>query len=308
MAGQIHLPPSPAGGTMKVRCGPRPGPFLVALGGPHTPRPRPVVPHPRSCDAHLGARMARIPRGVVDARGRRAVVHDYEGALMALDLENGALLWRHGPSLRPCSLLADLVVTLRIGPAPTLVVVVLDAATGEDRWTSEPVDLPSWARCTLDDTRDFTLRTEEADDAVVLRWVVRTWYRGGAAPSARILEESRHTAQGAVRVHLAGSLSLEVLPEEEAGAEAWAGAWGEPEALPETAEADVPPPVPPAASSDRRSAVLDQSTVGDKRMELLLRPDSGAVLLRAADPRTGTLAWEVELDRATPRRAPRLRP
>ncbi|WP_189787806.1 PQQ-binding-like beta-propeller repeat protein [Streptomyces capitiformicae] len=57
---------------------------------------------------------------------------------MALDLENGALLWRHGPSLRPCALLAGSIVALRISPAPTLVVVVLDAATGEDRWTSEP--------------------------------------------------------------------------------------------------------------------------------------------------------------------------
>ncbi|MGW6564119.1 hypothetical protein [Streptomyces sp. NPDC054975] len=217
---------------------------------------------------------------------------------MALDLENGALLWRRGPSLRPCALLAGAVVALRISPSPTLVVVVLDAATGEERWTSAPVDLPPWARCTLDDTRDFTLRTEAADDAVVLRWVVRTWYRGGAAPSARVLEESRRASHGALRVGLAGTPSLEVLPETEAGAEA----------LPETADADVPPPVPPAAPSGQQPAVLDQSMVGDKRMELLLHPDSGAVVLRAADPRTGTLAWEVELDRATPRRAPRLRP
>jgi hypothetical protein len=56
MAGQIHLPPSPAGGTMKVRCGPRPGApdLLVALGGPHVSWPRPVIPHPRSCDAYRG--------------------------------------------------------------------------------------------------------------------------------------------------------------------------------------------------------------------------------------------------------------
>jgi hypothetical protein len=279
---------------------------LIALGGPHSSRTRPVILHPRSCDAHLGARMARIPRGVVDTRGSQAVVHNHEGALMALDLENGALLWSHGPSLRPCALLAGSVVALRINPSPTLVVVVLDAATGEDRWTSEPVDLPPWARCTLDDTRDFTLRTEASDDAVVLHWVARTWYRGGAAPSARVLEDSRRAAHGVLRVGLVGSPSLEVLSEAEAEAEAWAEARAE--ALPETADADVPLPVPPAAPSDRRSAVLDQSLVGDKRMELLLRPDSGTVVLRAADPRTGTLAWEVELDRATSRRAPRLRP
>ncbi|MCB5167439.1 hypothetical protein LG634_21740 [Streptomyces bambusae] len=229
---------------------------------------------------------------------------------MALDLENGALLWRHGPGLRPCALLAGSVVTLRIVPSPVLTVVVLDAVTGKDRWTSEPVDLPPWARCTLDDTREFTLRTEEGDDAVVLRWVARTWYRGGAAPSTAVLEDSRRTAHGALRVTLAGagSPSLEVLPAATAGAEAWAEAGAEAAGVPQAAGADVPPSVPPAASSDRQPSVLDQSLVGDKRMQLLLHPGSGAVVLRAAHARTGTLAWEVELDRETTRRAPRLRP
>lgn len=239
--------------------------------------------------------MARVPRGVVDARGRQAVVHDHEGALMALDVESGALLWRHGPSLRPCALIADSVVALRIGPSPTLVVVVLDAATGEERWTSEPVDLPPWARCTLNDTRDFALRTETDEDAVVIHWVARSWYGGGAAPSARVLEESRREAHGALRVVPAGPHAVEVLPEAEAA--------------PEPADADVPPSVPPAIPPTPPAVdVLDQSPVGDTRVELALRPDPGAIVLRAVDPLTGIVKWEVELDRTTPKRAPRLPP
>ncbi len=213
---------------------------------------------------------------------------------MALDLESGALLWRHGPSLRPCALIADSVVALRISPSPTLVVVVLDAATGEDRWTSEPVDLPPWARCTLNDTRDFTLRTETDEDAVLIHWVARTWYDGGAPPSARVLEESRREAHGAMRVVPADPHAVEVLPEAEA--------------LPESADAGVPPLVPPAAPPSQSAAdVLDQSPVGDMRVELALRPDSGAIVLRAVAPLTGMVKWEVELDHATTRRAPRLR-
>ncbi|MFI1356322.1 hypothetical protein ACH4TV_22505 [Streptomyces sp. NPDC020898] len=213
---------------------------------------------------------------------------------MALDLESGVLLWRHGPSLRPCALLAGLVVALRIGPSPTLVVVVLDAETGEDRWASEPVDLPPWARCSLDDTRDFTLRTETDEDAVVIHWVARTWYGGGAAPSAQVLEESRREAHGTLRVDPAGP-PVEVLPE--AGAP------------PEPADVDAPSLVPPAAPSPQPAAdVLDQSLVGDVRVELVLRSGSGAIVLRAMDPLTGTVKWEVELDHATTRRAPRLPP
>ncbi|MEU8619081.1 hypothetical protein [Streptomyces sp. NPDC048623] len=242
--------------------------------------------------------MASIPRGVVDERGRQAVVHDHEGALMALDLESGALLWRHGPGMRPCALHAGSVVALRIGAAPELVVVVLDAGSGADRWEAEPVALPSWARCTLDDTREFALSAEPVGDAVVLRWVARSWYGGGAAPSARVLEESRREAHGALRVDPARAGRVEVLP------------------VP--AEADVPPPVPPEAPPhpphpsyppyQQPPDVVDQSVVGDLRLELARRADSGAVVLRAVDPRTGTRAWEVELDRTTPQRAPRLPP
>ncbi|MGW7088970.1 hypothetical protein ACWGH2_36480 [Streptomyces sp. NPDC054871] len=211
---------------------------------------------------------------------------------MALDLESGVLLWRHGPSLRPCALLAGSVVALRISPSPTLVVVVLDAATGADRWTSEPVDLPPWARCTLDDTRDFALRTQADEGAVMIHWVAYARYGGGAAPSQRVLKESTREAHGALRVDPAGP-SVEVLPAAEP---------------PESADADVPP-VPQAARPPQPAAdVLDQSQVGDMRVELALRPDSGAIVLRAVNPPTAAVKWEVELDHATRRRAPRLPP
>ncbi|WP_406864684.1 PQQ-binding-like beta-propeller repeat protein [Streptomyces sp. HUAS MG47] len=242
--------------------------------------------------------MTRVPRGVVDEHGRQAVVHDHEGALMALDLETGALLWRRDPPLRPCALHAGSVVALRIGRAPALVVVVLDAASGADRWVSEPVALPPWARCTLDDTPEFTLRTEPDGEAVVLRWVARSRYGGGAAPSAQVLEESRREAHGALRVDPARSGRVEVLPEAEALPASVDGA-----------AAEVPPRVPPEAPPyERPAGVLDESLVGGVRVELVRRPDSGAVVLRAADPRTGARRWEVELDRTTPRRAPRLPP
>ncbi|MGW7079800.1 hypothetical protein [Streptomyces sp. NPDC054866] len=211
---------------------------------------------------------------------------------MALDLESGVLLWRHGPSLRPCALLAGSVVALRISPSPTLVVVMLDAATGGDRWTSEPVDLPPWARCTLDDTRDFTLRTQTDEDAVMIHWAAHARYGGGAAPSQRVLKESTREAHGALRVDPAGP-SVEVLPAAEP---------------PEPADADVPP-VPQAARPPQPAAdVLDQSQVGDMRVELALRPDSGAIVLRAVNPPTAAVKWEVELDHGTRRRAPRLPP
>ncbi|WP_371664067.1 hypothetical protein [Streptomyces sp. NBC_00280] len=213
---------------------------------------------------------------------------------MALDMESGVLLWRHGPALRPCALLADSVVALRISPSPTLVVVVLDAATGEDRW-AEPVDLPPWARCTLNDTREFSLRTETDEDVAVIHWVARTRYGGGAAPSAQVLKDSRREAYGSLRVDPAGP-PVVVLPEAEAP--------------PEPTDADAPSLVPPAAVSARPAAdvLLDQSMAGDVLVELVLRSDSGAIVLRAVEPLVGTVKWEVRLDHAATRRAPKLPP
>ncbi|MEU9377660.1 PQQ-binding-like beta-propeller repeat protein [Streptomyces sp. NPDC048255] len=241
--------------------------------------------------------MARVPRGVVDADGRQAVVHDQEGALVALDLTNGAVLWHHAPSLRPCALLAGTVVAVRITPSPALAVVLLDAVTGQDRWESEPISLESWVRCTLDDTPDFTLRTEtdEAADAVLIHWHARGSYRGGAAPSPQVLAAAAREARGVLRVDVAAP-SVDALPEAEA-----AGSLSAPEA--EALDAGAQAPVPPAAAD-----VLDRSQVGDQWLELAFEPDSGAVVLRAVDPPTAAVRWAVEVDHTTTRRAPKLRP
>src|SRR5438552_3112558 len=68
-----------------------------------------LVPHsngPTATVPVIGGRMTEFPRGVADEHGRRAVVHDHHGTLIALDLATGAVLWRQGRHLRPCAVLA----------------------------------------------------------------------------------------------------------------------------------------------------------------------------------------------------------
>ncbi|MGX1134476.1 hypothetical protein RKD49_006666 [Streptomyces glaucescens] len=225
----------------------------------------------------------QFPRGVADGQGVRAVVHDRRGTLVALDPRTGRVAWRAGHGLRPCALVAATVVAVRIDapgePGVPLVVVLLDADDGVQRWASAPLALPPWARPALYDTDAFTLDAESGDDQVVLRWTARSGYRGGAAPGPDRLAAASHEARGAVRVDLRGPPSVTPLPE--------------PPPAPETEEA------PPSAVR-----------VGDLTVELAVRPapSGAAVVLRGTRPPADAPVWELVLDEAPPPRAPPLRP
>ncbi|MER5207751.1 PQQ-binding-like beta-propeller repeat protein [Streptomyces sp. NPDC002825] len=226
---------------------------------------------------------------MADASGGRAVVHDRQGALIALDLETGAVLWRHGRALRPCAIVGGNVVALRMGTSPELEVELLDAGEGTELWTSPTLALPPWAHPTLQDSPEFTVDTAEYQDPLVIRWTARALYRGGAPPGPAVAGDRSHEAHGALRVGVA-TPSVEPL----AGTAT-------------VAEAEVPERPPPRLAPD----VLDYGQVGALRLELTVRPGSGgqdAVVLRAVDPRTAAAVWEVVLDETAETRPRRLRP
>ncbi|MEU3449225.1 hypothetical protein AB0H29_18705 [Streptomyces thermolilacinus] len=256
---------------------------------------------------------AGIPRGVIGADGRRAVVHDRHGTLIALDTRSGTVLWRRGGRLRPCALTDGAVVAVRLGGAPEahggggapeahgrggagaagpVTVVVLDADGGTERWESPPLDLPPWARPSLVDTPAFTLSADVAGGgrAVVLRWAARERYEGGAPPGPGTPEGAVREARGAVRVDLAGP-SLVALP---------APPWpveepGGPEPVAES----------PDGAGGPGPDVLEAGRVGALRVELAVRRGAAtdALVLRAVDPGADAPAWEVVLDEG-PRRPP----
>ncbi|MFF0473440.1 PQQ-binding-like beta-propeller repeat protein [Streptomyces sp. NPDC004284] len=230
---------------------------------------------------------------MADGSAGRAVVHDRQGTLIALDLETGAVLWRRGRALRPCAIVAGNVVALHVGASPALEVELLDADEGTELWTSPALALPEWAHPTLQDSPEFTVSTAEEQDPLVIRWTARALYRGGAPPGPDVAGSQHREAHGALRVGVA-TPSVEPLPGTATGAEA------------ETEAEVAPPPHPPLAAD-----VLDHGQVGDLRLELTVRPgsgDEGAVVLRAVDTRTASTVWEAVLDETAERRPRRLRP
>jgi outer membrane protein assembly factor BamB len=232
---------------------------------------------------------ARFPRGVADPSGEHAYLRDQAGGLVALDLGSGKVLWRAAPPMRPLLARDGKIVAARPAGAHALEIVVLDAADGKELRRSKPLALPDWVNVSLEDTPNLTLHAEEEDGTLILRWAAQNRYRGGAAPSPKVLEAAKRDAAGAARVDLTTG-RVEELSNEEGGA-----------------------PKPPSDENPPSSTpdVLEQRDLGDKAFQLLARKIAGGtvqMLVRALDPKSGRIAWETIVDEALAQRPKPPRP
>jgi hypothetical protein len=130
---------------------------------------------------------AAFPRGVADPHGRRAYIRNEVGGIDALDLDDGAAVWRReNPSL-PLMALEDGVAALTVtrGRPNEFRVDVLDAGTGRARLTSDPITLPDWA--SIRDPSAFDVAVRRDGPTLRLTWHARARYGGGAHAPAHIV-------------------------------------------------------------------------------------------------------------------------
>jgi outer membrane protein assembly factor BamB len=222
-------------------------------------------------------------------------VRDREGQVIALDPTTGEIRWRRGRGLRPCAISAGTVLAVSVDgepgeKTPVLTVVAMATDDGRELWRARIADLPEWARPGLDDSAEFTLTADMHGGAVVLRWVARAMYQGGAAADPERVAAHAREAAGAVRVDL---VSRSVRP------------------------VATPPTADEARAVSRTAAALDADVVEAAdtealRVELAVvgrgPEDVDDVVLRGVDPASGDRRWEVVLDRAPPSGPTPLRP
>ena len=241
---------------------------------------------PRERGAVLSRRTTArtIPGGIVDTQGERVFVRDRGGRVLALDAAAGRVLWRSENAFLPLLALSDKLIGARITGPNSFEAVIVAPADGREICSSRAVSLPDWTRLTGEHA-DFELKAEEDDGRILIRWAVRARYRGGAPPSARVLQAATKFAAGIVDVdaETAKVLHETTLPE-----------------APTSADEDV---------AGAASAEAIEPAAGARTFELVTRDvttTKSQLLLRAADDK-GHSVWETVIDEGSPQRPKPLR-
>jgi hypothetical protein len=160
-----------------------------------------------------------LPGGVSDAVGKIGYLSNPKGGLVAVDLEKGDVLWESKDANRPLAVVGKQLAALAVekDKQNVLRVVVVDTeAKGKKLRESTAITLPDWAvvGSGLDHTqagKTFTARAQSAKGDLLLNWVARSRYYGGAAPNPEILKRTNKDASGIAKVTLESG-KVEMLP------------------------------------------------------------------------------------------------
>jgi hypothetical protein len=211
-------------------------------------------------------RPVAFPRGIADAEGR-ACVRDRASRLVAIDLENGRVLWRTSEPLRPLLIAHDEVIALRETTPSACVALPLDGGSaGTPQWVSDALPLPAWA---FTEGAQLEIAAEMRGMTIELHWRARARYRGGAAPSRAILEQAARDAEGTLAVDRSSGKVT---------------------------------PVSDSAGNVPAADFLEEQRIGARSYRLVA--ENARTALRAADAGSGALLWEAILDEG-PSRGPR---
>ena len=222
--------------------------------------------------------MTTFARGIRDDEGLRGFIPVYGSALVAVDLNRGAVLWRRPAAGRPIAATATRLVTLdREGPEFRL--RTLDAADGRDLQKLPAPGMPAWADEAGTAADAVQVSAAETPEGLRIAWRVRRPYRGGAPPPTEVAQRGRLEATGVLLFDPASSTVR-------AADVADATAARTPSEDDEIGEREV--------SSD--PAVLAVDRIGDRTFTLRTRREPGetGVTLQARDG-TGAVIWNVVL-------------
>lgn len=227
-----------------------------------------------------------LGNGARDTKGLRAFLQVGQ-EVAAVDLSSGALLWRRGKIGRPVAASPSRLVTLdRDGRL--FVLRMFDAVTGADSGRVSDLGMPDLAIETGMARDAVRMEAFEHPEGVELVWQVRSPYRGGAAPPARIAARA------------ANGLSTGVLLLDVAKGRAEKSAEM---AISESVSGEAPDLGPFAAPA---AGVLAYDRIGDRLYVMKAPTDPGrplVVTLEARDARDGSTVWETslgELERERP--------
>jgi hypothetical protein len=131
----------------------------------------------------------RFAGGVRDAAGMRAYLEMLPGEVVAVDLSNGAVLWRRDRIGRPVGATPTRLLTLAQN-GNSFVLLLTDAATGADAGRIENFGMPDWAARAGTAADAVQVETKETPTGIQLTWRLRQPYRGGGPPPRNIVRRA----------------------------------------------------------------------------------------------------------------------
>jgi hypothetical protein len=238
-----------------------------------------------------------IPHGVADASGTTGYVADRAGGILAIDLKSGKVLWSTSAATRPLLVIGSLLAAGESRDPNTLRVVLLDSdRRGEVTLVSEPVIFPEWVEIGQYDNDSFRMRATARNNQLLLDWEAHMYYKGGAAPSATILQQTGRDAAGVAQVDLTtGAVVMLAKPES-------------------PAESSLAPAADVSESplAEPERGALETTVVNDRiyyLMNEVTQQQHDRVVMKAVESGSGKVLWELPLDeRPVQRKPPPLRP
>ena len=231
-----------------------------------------------------------IPRGVSDPAGTTGFVANLTGGILAVDLLSGTRLWQTADASRPLLVVDALLAAQKNLSANTLQILWLDIAQkGAVQSSSEPLIFPDWVQIGNQDDENFQLDVYAVGEQLFLSWEAHTYYRGGAAPSAKVMQRNTQTASGQFRIAQDSGRVWEVVEPNVQQSHAL-----EPNILLPEVEADA----------------IDPEIVGDTLYYLVARPyrqDSQQIILTAKSLTSDKVLWQLPVDEQRASKPPPLR-
>ncbi|MER9526084.1 PQQ-like beta-propeller repeat protein [Mesorhizobium sp. M0292] len=212
--------------------------------------------------------------GIYDGESRAFI--PVAGAIAAVDIATGRLLWRRAGLGRPVAVTGSRLVTLA-AEGKSFQLRLVDTSTGEDAGRIADFGMPDLAGevGTAPDAVD--MEADKTPEGLRLSWRLRRPYRGGAPPPADLSEQTRGETSGAI-----------VLDPEKVVAR---------QAATTRLAPDTVRPVDAIARSAGDPDVLALDQIGGTAFALRARIASGntEVSLEARDASSGSVLWETPL-------------
>lgn len=175
----------------------------------------------------------RIPHGVVSADLTHAALVNTDGVMELIDFKTGAVLAKSEFPATPIVQIGSKSLSYRVELEKlTVFAATADAGALSILWTFD-IAIPDWVTAGRSSAGDeaggttFDVTGQVESDHLIVSWVARSRYTGGAYPSEAVLKDAQRQANGRARIALADG----------SGATESAGA--QPQAVPEV------PAVPP---------------------------------------------------------------